>query len=205
VAAIDSISFGESSDTVFINYDGTYASVINPQAFKGVSVSVDGAAVTVDAGAEATGIYFKLSGTTTNGSFKIYSEKKFYLYFDNVNITNPSGPAINIQSGKKAFVTLLNGTTNALTDGSSYSDSVIIDGVTEEQDAAFFSEGTLVFDGFGSLTINGKGSAQHALCSDEMIQIDGGSITIASAVKDGIPSNEGLVITPGRLNITAVG
>jgi len=205
VAAIDSISFGESSDTVFINYDGAYASVINPQAFKGVSVSVDGAAVTVDAGAEATGIYYKLSGTTTNGSFKIYSEKKFYLYFDNVNITNPSGPAINIQSGKKAFVTLLNGTTNALTDGSSYSDSVIIDGVTEEQDAAFFSEGTLVFDGFGSLTINGKGSAQHALCSDEMIQIDGGSITIASAVKDGINSNEGLVITAGTLNITAVG
>jgi len=71
MAAIDSISFGESSDTVFINYNGTYASVINPLAFEGVSVSVNGAAVTVDAAEEASGVSYKLSGTTTNGSFKV--------------------------------------------------------------------------------------------------------------------------------------
>jgi len=77
MAQIDSISFGESIDTVYINYNGSSASVLNPLAFEGVSVDVNGAAVTIDAAEEASGISYKLSGTTTNGSFKIYSEKKF--------------------------------------------------------------------------------------------------------------------------------
>ncbi|MDD5764660.1 MAG: carbohydrate-binding domain-containing protein [Candidatus Marinimicrobia bacterium] len=205
MASIDSISFTESSDTVYIAYNGSYASVINPLAFEGVSVGVDGASVTINAAEEAAGVNYKISGSTSSGSLKIYSEKKFYLFFNNVNITNPIGPAINIQSSKKAFVTLIDGTVNTLTDGSSYCDSIVVNGETEEQDAAFYSEGDLIFDGLGSLTINGKGSIQHGLCSDDFIQIDGGNIIITSAAKDGMNANDGIVIANGTINVTAIG
>ena len=178
MAEIDSISFTDNPDTVYINYNGSYVSVINPLAFEGVSVDVDGANVTVNATEDAQGVNYKLSGETSNGMFIINSEKKFYLFFNKINITNPNGPAINSQSKKKATVTLVDGTTNILTDGASYSDEIVNEsGETEEQGAAFFSKGTIVFDGTGSLTINGKGSDQHALCSDDDIRIENGNIS----------------------------
>lgn len=206
MANIDSISFAASSDTVFITYNNSYVSVVNPLAFEGVSVNVNGASVTINATEEAEDVHYKLSGTTANGLFKIYSEKKFYLYFNNVNITNPNGPAINIQSNKKATINLLDGTTNAITDGAAYADSVVMNsGETEEQDAALFSEGTLVFTGTGNFTINGKGSIQHAICSDELIRIDGGNLRITSAARDGINANDGIIITSGTVDVTASG
>jgi hypothetical protein len=203
---IDSISFSGSSDTVCITYKDSYVSVSNPLAFEGVSIGVNGALVTVNASEGAKNVNYKLSGTTANGMLKIYSEKKFNLFFDHVNITNPNGPAINIQANKKVTVALIDGTTNTLTDGSSYVDSLVTDdGKVEELKAAFFSEGSLTFNGSGSLIINGKGSTQHALCSDDLIQVDGGNITIISAAKDGIHADDGIVITNGTINVTASG
>jgi hypothetical protein len=203
---VDSISFAENSDTVLINYNDSDVSVINPFAYEGVSVNVNGASVTVNAGEEAKNVTYKLSGSTQDGCFKIYSEKKFNLLLNGISIVNPYGPVVNIQSGKKISVTLAEGTINTLTDGSSYPDSLINGlGEVEKMDAAFFSEGSLIFDGTGSLIINGNGSVQHALCSDNLIQIDGGSITITSAAKDGINSNDGIVITNGTLNVASTG
>lgn len=203
---IDSISFAESSDTVYINYNDTYVTVVNPFAYEGVSVSVSGASVTVDAGEDAKNVTYKLSGTTTDGSFKVYSEKKFNLLLSGVHITNTAGPAINIQAGKKISVILADDTNNILTDGSSYADSLVIDSITvEEQDAAFFCEGSLIFSGNGTLTVNGNGSLQHAICSDDLIQVDGGNIIVTSAAKDGLNTNDGIVITNGTLNITSGG
>jgi hypothetical protein len=201
---VDSISFSQASDTVYINYNKAYVAVINPLAFSGVAVTVNGGDVVVTAGEEVSAANYMLSGATTNGSFKIYSGKKFNLFLNGLSITNPNGPAINSQSHKKCTVTLMNGTTNALTDGSSYADSIVsISGETEDQKAAFCSEGSLAFAGGGKLTINGKGSVQHGLGSDDAIQIDEGTITVASAAKDGIHGNDGVVITGGTLNVSA--
>ena len=54
--------------------------------------------------ASVGGVAYKISGKTTNGSLKIYSDKKFELVLDGVSITNTDRPAINIQSKKTAFV-----------------------------------------------------------------------------------------------------
>ncbi|RJP62403.1 MAG: carbohydrate-binding domain-containing protein [Ignavibacteriales bacterium] len=206
LSEIDSISFDENSDTVLINYNDSDVSVMNPFAYEGVSVNVNGASVTIKAGEDAKNVTYKLAGTTADGSFKVYSEKKFNLLLGGINITNTTGPAINIQAGKKISVVLADGTNNILTDGSSYADSLVIDSVTvEEQDAAFFCEGSLIFSGNGALTVNGKGSLQHAICSDDLIQIDGGNIIVTSAAKDGLNANDGIVITNGSLNITSNG
>lgn len=206
VAQVDSVTFVDSTNTVFIKYEGTTASVLNPFAFEGISVTTNGADVVVKNTAELRDINYSLSGTTTDGSFKLYGEKRYNLLLNGVNITNPTGPAINLQSDSKATVVVVSGTTNSLTDGATY-DAAPLDntGVAEDQKAAFFSEGNLVFLGVGNLTINGKGTSKHGLNSDGDITISGSQITVTSAAKDGINANDGFVMTSGVVNVTATG
>ena len=206
VANIDSISFGADSDTISVYYNGNSATVVNPLAFEGVSVSVSGADVTVDATTDTKDINYKLSGTCSDGMFKVYSEKRFNLLLCGVSIINNDGPAINIQANNKVSVMLAAGTSNSLTDGTTYADPPTdSEGEEEDQDGAFFSEGKLVFSGTGSLTINGKGTGKHGLCSDDEIEFYGGTVTVSSALKDGVHANDGIIITDGTINVTSTG
>jgi trimeric autotransporter adhesin len=201
VLGIDSITFGNDSDTIFITYNGWDVSVVNPLAFEGVAVSVSGMEVIVQSTTGVQDINYCLKGTTADGMFKIYSEKRYNLILNGVNITNPDGPAINVQAEKKTSVILVEGTVNTCTDGAVYADPPS----GEDQDGAFFSEAKLVFSGTGSLIINGHGEDQHGLCSDDEIEINGGFITVNSAVKDGIHANDGILITEGTLHVTSSG
>ena len=201
ISTIDSITF--SSNTVYITYNGSSVSVINPFSAAGVIVTVSGTDVTVNTTTTVNqDINYCLSGSTTDGSFKMYSEKRFNLLLNGISITNPTGPAINIQSNKKVTVNILDGTVNTLSDGFNYYDPIPI---TEDQKAAFFSEGQLIFNGNGSLTINGNGVDKHALCSDDYIEVNSGNIIINSALKDGVHSNDGIVIAGGNVSVTATG
>ncbi len=200
-SVIDSITFGPDSDTIFVTYNGSGVSVINPLAFEGVAVIVQGYDVTVNSVSETQDIHFCLSGTTSDGMFKIYTAKRFNLLLNGVHLTNPDGPPLNIQSEKKCSVLLMSGTVNTLTDGVNYASPP----GNEEQDGTFFSEAKLAFSGSGSLTINGHGSEQHGLCSDNEIEMDGGSITVTSAARDGIHAGNGFILTNGNITLTPTG
>lgn len=206
VSDIDSITFGANSTIVSVWYDETGVRVTNPLAYEGVSVTADGANVTVTSTSTIQGIGYRLSGSTQGGSFKIYSQQPFSLMLNGVHITNPNGPAINIQSGNTVTVDIMTGTTNVLTDGGTYSSQAKApNSTTEDQKGAFFSETALIFTGTGNLTINGQGAAKHGLCSDSNIGINGGNITVASAAKDGIHAKTGFTMTNGTLYVTATG
>lgn len=112
----DFIENSEFTSIVTITYNGTTATVKNNVS--GVEVSANGGHVVVNS--TVSKVEYVLSGTTTNGSFKVYSEKKFKLSLSGVSILNPTGAAINIQSSKRVFVVCADGTTNTLADGSSY-------------------------------------------------------------------------------------
>jgi len=206
VSDIDSISFGEDSDTIQIHYADNSVSIINPLAFENVSVGVIGATVTINSTSEVKGINYKVSGTTSDGMLKIYSSSKFNLLMDGVNITNSSGPAINIQSNKQASVVLIDGTTNSLTDGTSYADTCLSEsGATENQNAAFYSKGALSFSGTGSLTINGLGGDKHGIYSKDDVTIGDATIIVSSANKDGIHPKDVFTVTSGTINISSTG
>jgi len=205
VASLDSINFGDSTNTVSIVYNGTSATVVNPLYFEGVSVAVNGADVTVTSTSITKDITYKLSGSTSDGMLKIYSAHAFHLLLNGTSITNSNGPAINNQCQKAAYVELADGTENTLTDGLTYTAAPLVNGIPEDQGAAFFSEGQLLFSGNGKLTINGKGSLQHGLCSDDYIQVNSGSITVASAVRDGINGNDGFIMSGGTVSVTSGG
>ena len=189
----DFIENSEFTSTVEISYSGTTATVINN--VEGVSVLQNGAHVVITSTVKK--VAYALSGTTTDGSFKIYSDNKFKLALNGVNLTNPSGAAINIQSGKRVFVVSADGTENTLTDGSSYQ---LTDG--EDMKGCFFSEGQLIFSGSGRLNITGN--YKHGICSDDYVRFRQGSrVTVTKAVKDGIHTNDGVIIGGGILNVTA--
>lgn len=190
--ADDLIENSTFSGTVVINFGATI-SITNPLSAAGVTVTESNGDVTVTSTAKA--VEYQLTGTTSNGSVKIYSDNKFKLTLSGVSITNADGPAINIQSGKRAFVVLADNTTNTLTDGAAYAAS------TEDMKGAFFSEGQLIFSGAGNLTI--KGNYKHAIASDDYVRVRSGNITITGAVTDGIHTNDAFIADGGTLNITA--
>ena len=129
--------------------------------------------------------------------FKIYSNAKFEIQMNNIDITNSTGPAINNQSKYKASILLLNGTINALNDGSSYTTSA------EDQKSTLFSEGPVEFFGGGTLIV--KSITKHAICSDDYIQVSGGNINIPSAGKDGFHSKGLFSCNNGNIQTNTTG
>ncbi len=183
------------SSTVTIGFSSSVA-IANPMSAKGVTITETNGDVIINA--TASEVEYVLSGTTTNGSVKIYSDKKFKLTLNGVNITNADGPAINIQSGKRAFVLLTDNTTNTLTDGATYTASG-----TEDMKGTLFSEGQLIFVGNGSLSV--KGNYKHAIASDDYVRVISGTITVTSAASDGIHTKDAFIADGGVLNITTLG
>ncbi len=182
-----------AKDTVVIVYSGTSASVSNAFQQEGVTVTVSGADVTVKSTNTSKEIVYLLSGTATKGSFKLYGEYKFNLTLKGLTLTNSTGPAINIQSGKKATVNIQG--VNTLTDGATYATS------SEDQKGTFFSEGQLSFMGSGTLNVTGNN--KHGIVSDDYIYVSEASINIKSALKDGIHANDYFVMDSGTLIVNA--
>ena len=145
-------------------------------------------------------------GTCSNGSLKIYSTKKFQIMPLNLTLTNPTGPAINIQSGKTVYFTLQG--TNTLCDGETYTAAPNgADGTPEDQKGTLFSEGQIIFNGAGTLNVTSRGG--HGICSDDYIRVRSGNITV-NAIKDGFNTNDMFRVgrtaaTSPVINITAGG
>ena len=193
---VENITFEEKTDFVNVVYKGTTAVITNPFAAEGVSVTLNGADVVINS-ESSDEVEYRLSGTTANGSFKLYSSKKYILTLNNANITNTKGAAINIQSGKKGTIELGSGSVNTLTDSDVYQ---TVDG--EDMKATFFSEGQLIFGGSGTLNVYGK--SKHGICSDDYIIVESGNINVLSAASDGLHANAYVSIEGGNINITSL-
>jgi hypothetical protein len=183
------------SAEIYVSFSNGSVDIVNPLEGKGVRVVAEGQHVVVNSTLLDAEVSYILSGNTTNGSIKIYSSFKFKLVLDGVNIQNPSGAAINIQSGKKATVILKENTINNLIDGTSYTANG-----SEDMKGTLFSEGQLVFEGKGNLSINGN--YKHAICSDDYVEITDGTITINNAASDGVHANDYFRMSGGTLTIT---
>ena len=190
----DDEDYVENSDfttIIQVSYDNTTA-VINGSA-EGVEVTIDGADVTVNSSVK--GIEYVLTGTSSDGCFKVYSDKKFKLTLNGLTLTNDDGAAINIQSKKRIFVELADGTTNNLTDGSKYNK---VD--DEDMKGTFFSEGQLIFSGKGILNVTGKG--KHGIASDDYVRFRPGNvINISASAGNGVKANDAIIIEGGVLNV----
>ena len=181
------------TSTVTITYDGNSASVSGKPT--GVSITTSGAHVTVISAIK--NVKYVLTGNSTDGSFKIYSEKKFCLTLNGVDLTNPHGAAINNQCGKTLYLVLPEGTDNHLADGDTYAEVEL-----EDQKAAFFSEGQIIFSGKGRLNVDAVGKS--GITSDDYIRFRPGThINVTSTANHGVKANDGIYIDGGVLNVMA--
>ena len=187
---IEKVTLGNAQEVITINYNGTDAEIVNPYAFQGVTITKTGGDVVVNS-TSTSELTYQLTGTASSGSFKIYSDTKFVLNLNSVNITNNDGAAINIQTGKKCTVNLTG--SSALCDAASYT---TVTG--EDQKGCFFSEGQIIFTGSGSLDVTGN--YKHGICSDDYIDIQSGTVNIVKAANDGIRVNDYFLMTNGTLN-----
>ena len=180
-----------------ILYDEQTVFITNPYEEHGVEITVKGADVVVKSTTSEEVTYI-LSGSTQDGSLKIYSDIRYELVMNGVDIIKTNDPALNIQSGKRAKITLVEGTSNRLVGGMGF----VSEGLGEDVKAAFFSEGQLVFNGTGALTVISR--YRHAICSDDYIRIDDGNIIIPIAATDGIHANDYIEINGGTVDITSM-
>lgn len=195
----------------------------------GNSVSSNAPTVLID-GTTATitkeGDYI-LRGTLTDGSIVINANEKakIRLILEGADIASATSAALNVISAKKVFVTLAQGTENALSNGGSFA------GAGEGIDGAVFCKSDLTINGSGSLSVTspaGHGivckddlaitggvisvhSASHALDANDSVRIQNGEITVDSGkdgvhVEDADKTDVGFVyMSGGKLNIESEG
>ncbi len=178
---IDSITFAEPQyPRVDIRFDETSATVNVGAGVKGVTYTVSGATVTLTSTTTTDEYLYSVSGTSSNGSLVINGEYKLTVELAGLVLTNPKGPAIDIECGKRIGVILKEGTVNTLADGS---------GGTHK--GAFYTEGHPEFEGGG--TLNVTGNTKHAICAKEYLQFkkSTGAVNILGAVSDGIHCGKG--------------
>jgi len=188
----------DTEGSVVVKFGNQAATIINPFESMGVTITCQAANVVVQSTTTDT-ITYILTGSTPEGSLKIYSDTPFELIMNGLDIIHSNDPALNIQSHKRVAVTLVKGTSNRLVGGMGF----ISESDSEDMKAAFFSEGQLVFSGEGSLTAISR--YRHAICSDNYIRINGGTITIPISANDGLHANEFIEINDGKVDINSMG
>ena len=191
-------------------------------------VTVDGNNVTVNnTGGEV--LIYELTGTTSNGFFKVYGAKKQAIVLNGVSITNPNGAALNNQNKKRTFIVVKG--ANTLSDSASA--SYTKEG-EEDQKAVLFSEAQLIFSGNGLLTVNAlnqqdksgiasddylrlmdsptikvnAGSAAgHGFKGKDYVQLSNGSLVVstAAAMKKGISTDDYVLVEGGTHMISVSG
>ena len=196
--ALTSSVYAIDKNTVEVTYDGDKAVVTIADNISGyVSASIDRAYVKLTQAETVTDnapgeIYYILSGSTTDGSFYLSGSYKASVTLNGLTLTNPPGPAIDIQNGKRINLRIENETTNTLTDGAG-----------GDWKGCFVCKGHTEFKGKGTLNVNGK--TAHGIWSKEYVEIKNCTINVESALKDAINCNQYFLMESGTVNITSPG
>ena len=162
------------SKTVSIVYSGTDVEVTGD--IDSLDLTKEGAHLTINT--PATGVKYILSGTSSDASFKLYSECKACLVLNGVNLTNPVGPVINSQLKKRLFVVIRENTVNTLADGASYTK---VKG--EDQRGCVFAEGKICVSGQGKLYITAN--KKCGIASDKYIHMIDGFVHVDACAEKG--------------------
>ena len=161
----------------------------NPTATDGVTVS-DGVITITKAG------NYKLTGTY-EGQIKVEAADSdmVRLILNNATITNSTGAAINVVKADEVVIYTASGTTNTVSDGSSYSDTA-----SGSPDAAIYSKSDLTLAGEGTLKVEGK--YEEGIHTSDGLVIASGTLEV-NAANTGIKGKDYVDILDGTITVTA--
>lgn len=186
-----------SDNSVSISYDGNKAQVViagNIAPY--ITATVSGAHVSIIQGdgiGDDTGkVEYTLNGESSDGQFYLEGSYKMDMTLAGLTLTNPSGPAIYIDNGKKINISVQKGTENTLSDGTGgdWKGCVRVKGHTELK---------------GKGTLNITGNSVNAFWGKEFLEMKNLTLNIKGAIKDGINVNQHFTMESGTLNIDNVG
>ena len=161
-------------DAADTSWDQASATVVT---LSGSTATVDGAGVTVDGNTvtiTAGGTYVLTGSLDGQVVVNSASDDEVKLVLADAEITSDTGPAITFADAGEAVVVLADGTSNALTDASSYADTS-----EEAANAALYSKADLTIGGDGSLTVTGR--SLDGIASADGLVISGGTIDVAGS------------------------
>ena len=161
----------------------------NPTATDGVTVS-DGVITITKAG------NYKLTGTYS-GQVKVEAADSdmVRLILDNATITNSTGAAINVVEADEVVIYTASGSTNTVSDGSSYSDTA-----SGSPDAAIYSKSDLTLAGEGTLKV--EGNYEEGIHTTDGLVIASGTLEVTAA-NTGIKGKDYVDILDGTVTVTA--
>ena len=161
----------------------------NPTATDGVTVS-DGVITITKAG------NYRLSGTYS-GQVKVEAADSdmVRLILDNATITNSTGAAINVVEADEVVIYTASGSTNTVSDGSSYSDTA-----SGSPDAAIYSKSDLTLAGEGTLKVEGK--YEEGIHTTDGLVSASGTLEV-NAANTGIKGKDYVDILDGTITVTA--
>lgn len=136
-----------------------------------------------------------VSGTLDDGMLVVDADEaaKLQIVLDNASITSSTSAALYVLEADKVFVTLAEGSQNALANGGSF---VAID--DSDIDGAVYSKQDLTFNGSGALTVTSP--AGHGIVGNDGLVLAGGTYVVASA-SHGLNANDSVRIT-GETDLT---
>lgn len=187
------ISYDTHYDADDLTWDASTEVTIdlsNPTATDGVTV--ENGVITITAAGN-----YRLTGTLADGQVVVAAgdEDIVRLILDNASITNSDGAAIDAKNANETIIYTEAGTTNTVTDGSTYAATG-----EEDPDAALYARTDLTLAGEGTLTVTGNYG--DGIASGDGLTIAGGTINVTAA-DDGIKGKDYVDILGGTINVTA--
>lgn len=191
----------DTTNVVYVAYSDNGATITAcSNIVSYISATVSGSHVRIVQSAEVSEltcgeITYDLSGQSSDGSFYLEGAYKSTVALRGLTLTNPSGPAVDIQNGKRIEVAVKRETVNTLTDGKSTA--------LDAWKGCLQCKGHTEFKGYGVLNI--YGNYAHGIWSKEYITIKNCTINVYSAIKDAINCNQYFSMESGEVNLSGFG
>ena len=197
VLAVSLLTGCAGSDSPVADDSGVTQIVLDDSGIQitGGGAKAEGSVVTI-----ATVGTYSVSGSLRDGQVVVDTGEETVnvtLILNGVDITNLTGPALQIRQAKNAHVQLAEGTENKLTSGT---EADMAQNSDDSSGAALFAEDDLDIDGPGSLLV--LGYINNGIACKKDLDINGGNITVLAA-NNGIRGNNSVDIKGGTISVSA--